>query len=94
MLQRGSFCYGFDLHLATIFHKESLFCLFLFCLFLSGRFTQVLLYTLETSYIQLVVYNLFLMKYSVFPDQNFEKNYVQSVVIKLNMLVHNFKPLA
>ena len=67
MLQRGSFCDGFDLHLATICHKVSLFCLFL-----SGRFTQVLLYTLETSYIQLVVYNLVLMKYSVLPDQNFE----------------------
>ena len=49
-------------------HKDSLFYSFL-----SGRFKQVLLYTVETSYIQLVVYNLVLMKYSVFPDQNFEK---------------------
>ena len=42
----GAFCNVFDLHLATICHKD------LFNLFLSGRFTSVLLYLSNKQPIQ------------------------------------------
>ena len=43
MLQGGAFCNTFDLHLAAIIYVS---LSSLYCLFLSGRFTQVLLYSI------------------------------------------------